>query len=451
MLPDERLGMRCAGPRLAKVARILAARQRGAGAGAGAPVGAARRAGTRRWRLRVFFLIAGGLSLRVALLGLAAVAAWAALWPSDETDARCARRVVPASRPPAATGCGAWWSTPCRSPPSCSTSTGYVMHANRMAEDLFGARRRGGHVASMSRDPELLAAVDQALVSGATAAVELHERVPVERRLLATVAPLDPSRSGADGPALLISFRDLSEQDRLARMRADFVANASHELRTPLASLQGLRRDAAGRGQGRRAGARALPQGHGRAGRAHDAAGRRSLVALARGDARAPAARRARRPQRSRGARHPDACSRSRARPGPRSSSAGWRSPPSFAATATRSSRCSRTWCRTPSSTASRADASMWRSCASRPARGRPARFVAVGDGRRARHRAPAPAAPHRALLPRQRGGEPREGRHRARARHRQAHPQPPSRRAQRSPPGSARARRSAVTLPAQD
>ena len=57
---------------------------------------------------------------------------------------------------------------------------GYVMHANRMAEDLFGARRRGGHVASMSRDPELLEAVDKALASGETAAVELHERVPVE-------------------------------------------------------------------------------------------------------------------------------------------------------------------------------------------------------------------------------------------------------------------------------
>jgi two-component system phosphate regulon sensor histidine kinase PhoR len=121
---------------------------------------------------------------------------------------------------------------------------GYVIHANRMAEDLFGARRRGGHVAAhvaaMSRDPELLAAVDQALVSGEAASVELHERVPVERRLLATVAPLARSRPGMGGPALLVSFRDLSEQDRLARMRADFVANASHELRTPLASLRGF-------------------------------------------------------------------------------------------------------------------------------------------------------------------------------------------------------------------
>jgi two-component system phosphate regulon sensor histidine kinase PhoR len=30
----------------------------------------------------------------------------------------------------------------------------------------------------------------------------------------------------------------LTEQDRLAQMRADFIANASHELRTPLASLR---------------------------------------------------------------------------------------------------------------------------------------------------------------------------------------------------------------------
>jgi two-component system phosphate regulon sensor histidine kinase PhoR len=37
-----------------------------------------------------------------------------------------------------------------------------------------------------------------------------------------------------------VQFRDLSEQDRLAQMRSDFIANASHELRTPLASLRGF-------------------------------------------------------------------------------------------------------------------------------------------------------------------------------------------------------------------
>jgi len=189
--------------------------------------------------LGVFFMIAGGLSPRVALLGLAAAAAWAALWPADAADR--GSRAGALGQPPLGTD-GAWHKMvdAVPEPAIVLDDAGYVMHANRLADDLFGARRRGGHVASASRDPELLAAVDQALASGETAAVELHERVPVERRLLATVAPLEGSRPGRGGPALLISFRDLSEQDRLAKMRADFVANASHELRTPLASLRGF-------------------------------------------------------------------------------------------------------------------------------------------------------------------------------------------------------------------
>ena len=35
-------------------------------------------------------------------------------------------------------------------------------------------------------------------------------------------------------------LRDLTEDDRINQMRADFIANASHELRTPLASLRGF-------------------------------------------------------------------------------------------------------------------------------------------------------------------------------------------------------------------
>jgi two-component system phosphate regulon sensor histidine kinase PhoR len=189
--------------------------------------------------LAVFFMLVGGLSPLTGLIGLAAAAAWAALWPSD--DAARARGVGAADQP----GLGddrvlhvLVDAVP--EPTIVLDDAGSVVHANRMAEDLFGARRRGGHVASISRDPELLAAVDQALLSGGAASVDLHERVPVERRLLATVVPLARSRTGMRGPALLVSFRDLSEQDRLARMRADFVANASHELRTPLASLRGF-------------------------------------------------------------------------------------------------------------------------------------------------------------------------------------------------------------------
>src|ERR1700674_4892034 len=114
--------------------------------------------------LAVFFLLAGGLSPSVALLGLAAVVAWAVLRPSEEADAYAR---VGVSGQSTAGGDRLWRMVvdAVPEPAVLLDHTGYVVHANRMAEDLFGSRRRGGHVASMSRDPELLAAVDQALLS----------------------------------------------------------------------------------------------------------------------------------------------------------------------------------------------------------------------------------------------------------------------------------------------
>jgi two-component system phosphate regulon sensor histidine kinase PhoR len=44
----------------------------------------------------------------------------------------------------------------------------------------------------------------------------------------------------ARDPAIILFLRDLTEQERLDEMRADFIANASHELKTPLASLLGF-------------------------------------------------------------------------------------------------------------------------------------------------------------------------------------------------------------------
>ena len=72
----------------------------------------------------------------------------------------------------------------------------------------------------------------------------------------------------------MITFRDLTEQDRLTRMRADFIANASHELRTPLASLKGYVETLQGNAKDDAARTRTLPEDHGRAGRAHVAPGR---------------------------------------------------------------------------------------------------------------------------------------------------------------------------------
>jgi two-component system phosphate regulon sensor histidine kinase PhoR len=187
----------------------------------------------------LLYVLLAGLSLRAGVIGLALAALWAGLWPRRGDRARRFPSLL--GKEPGADG--ALWRTVIDAVPVpivVLDGTGYLMHANAVAGELFGSRRLAGHIASISRAPDLLDAVDAALARHETRVVELHERVPLERRLMVTVAPLHGAFSHTGHPALLIAFRDLSDQDRLARMRADFVANASHELRTPLASLKGF-------------------------------------------------------------------------------------------------------------------------------------------------------------------------------------------------------------------
>jgi len=60
---------------------------------------------------------------------------------------------------------------------------------------------------------------------------------PCFRRAPGRARGWQPGRSDGD---LLVVLEDATERMAVARMRADFVANASHELRTPLASLTGF-------------------------------------------------------------------------------------------------------------------------------------------------------------------------------------------------------------------
>jgi two-component system phosphate regulon sensor histidine kinase PhoR len=116
-----------------------------------------------------------------------------------------------------------------------------VMHFNAMFADLFPRTRLQQPLSHVSRNPELNEAVERAVSSSEPVIVDVFERVPVERRISATVSRLGGRDSRQTGlPFLIISLRDMSEQDKLAQMRADFIANASHELRTPLASLRGF-------------------------------------------------------------------------------------------------------------------------------------------------------------------------------------------------------------------
>jgi two-component system phosphate regulon sensor histidine kinase PhoR len=115
-------------------------------------------------------------------------------------------------------------------------ASGHVLFCNAPARGLFASLREGSHVASVIRTPEFLDAVNAAPLRGRAVTVTYAERVPVGRRMAATVAPL----ARGSERHILVLLRDLTEIERINQMRADFIANASHELRTPLASLRGF-------------------------------------------------------------------------------------------------------------------------------------------------------------------------------------------------------------------
>lgn len=108
-----------------------------------------------------------------------------------------------------------------------------VVLANATALDLFGAALAGRHYWISLRQPELLTAMEAALLRGEVAHLRLDLRSgDREGSYAIRIAPLP---LGA-----FCVLEDVSPQTQADQMRRDFVANVSHELRTPLTALQGF-------------------------------------------------------------------------------------------------------------------------------------------------------------------------------------------------------------------
>lgn len=115
---------------------------------------------------------------------------------------------------------------------------GEVVSANEPACALLEVSPVGKHLTLSLRAPNVLYAVDDAIVNQTSSQVEHIIRAAVPRTIEVYVSPLGQQNS--ETRIALIILRDLTYEQQLERMRADFVANASHELRTPLASISGF-------------------------------------------------------------------------------------------------------------------------------------------------------------------------------------------------------------------
>ncbi|PTW62153.1 two-component system phosphate regulon sensor histidine kinase PhoR [Breoghania corrubedonensis] len=129
---------------------------------------------------------------------------------------------------------------------------GITRYVNMVAGRQFASVKPGDPLSFGLRPPALLEALDRVTGGGPAERISWSEKVPTESWFEAYIAPVRlPAAHRASAKAgykaggarpdfVLVSVQDLTEQHRLERMRADFVANASHELRTPLASLTGF-------------------------------------------------------------------------------------------------------------------------------------------------------------------------------------------------------------------
>lgn len=178
-------------------------------------------------------LLLGWLSARDGQTPVAPAASSQALSPSAILSQEAAKAAPPASALLAATMNGM------REGVLAVDGSLRVVTANDAARALFSPARGalpGQTLSILTRNPAIHAAYSAALERGEDNQVKV-ELVGAERRVLELrVAPLMLDESHQSRGAIGVFF-DITQLERLERVRQEFLSNVSHELRTPLTSI----------------------------------------------------------------------------------------------------------------------------------------------------------------------------------------------------------------------
>ncbi len=113
-----------------------------------------------------------------------------------------------------------------------------IVRTNRAARAIFGQNLAQKKLFDVIPSQLLRQAVSVVIEDFKGQEIEFSLEDPIGRDFQAVIERFPIPSEG--GISLVLTLTDVTQQKRVQRMRADFVANASHEIRTPLASIIGF-------------------------------------------------------------------------------------------------------------------------------------------------------------------------------------------------------------------